>query len=170
MRQQILNTYSLTLNMALHLVDGVPDEKFADLPHEGAKHPGWVLGHLCEASGMAAAMMGGNQEERRTNCGLPKLWVEQTSPGSQLSTERSLYGSKEDLISELKRLHELLAGRFSVASDELLNAPFSDEEYRQYYPTNLDCCVYIMAHHEGYHLGQLSSWRKAMGFPTTPMF
>ncbi|MFG0293292.1 MAG: DinB family protein [Phycisphaerales bacterium JB065] len=170
MRQQILNTYAMTLDMALHLVDGVPDEHFAELPHEGAKHPGWVLGHLCVASGMGAAMIGDSEEERQTSCGVPQLWVEQTSPGSQLSTDRSLYGGKDDLISELKRVHELLAGRFSSASDDQLGAPFPIEEYRKFFPTNMDCCVYMMAHHEGYHLGQLSSWRRAMGIASTPMF
>ena len=71
MRPHVLSTYAESLAQAHTLVGDVPDERFAEVPHPGAKHPGWVLGHLCVASGLGAAALGDDPAEMQTLCGVP---------------------------------------------------------------------------------------------------
>lgn len=170
MKQPILNVYAMTLDTALRLVDGVPDERFAELPHEGAKHPAWVLSHLTVAGGMGAALLSDQPEEYSGLSGVPAAWAEVSAPGSELVADRAAYGSKDELVAELRRVHELYSERFASASESHLNSELPKPEYRSFFPKRIDCAVYMMAHHEGYHLGQLSSWRRAMGYPSAAAF
>ncbi|MAY74344.1 MAG: hypothetical protein CMJ31_06385 [Phycisphaerae bacterium] len=159
-RQQVLGTFAMTMDQAKKLVADVPDDRFAELPFEGAKHPGWVLGHLCCGAGMGAAFLAG--EEGVAGC--PDAWVTACMPGTQLAADRSAYGAKADLLTHFERVHGLLADRYGAASDDLLATEFPNPEYRSFFPTLGDACFYLMAYHEGYHLGQLSAWRRAAGF------
>jgi hypothetical protein len=45
----------------------------------------------------------------------------------------------------------------------LLATEFPNPEYRAFFPTIGDAAFYLMAFHEGWHLGQLSTWRRAIG-------
>tara|TARA_Y100001933_G_scaffold167365_1_gene165549 strand:- start:153 stop:659 length:507 start_codon:yes stop_codon:yes gene_type:complete len=161
MRRQILNLYAMTLDTAERLVADIPCERFAELPYPDAKHPAWVLGHLALGGGMMLAYLRGESEGFG---GVPEAWAPVCMPGAALRDERTAYASKDELLAELRRIHSELAEAFSNASDELLASPFPNEAYRSFFPTNADAAVYLMAHHEGYHLGQLSQWRRAAGF------
>ena len=78
------------------------------------------------------------------------------------------YGSPEACLAELARVHALLAGSFEAADDALLSSPFPKEEWRSFFPTLGDMAFYMLCHHEGYHLGQLSQWRRAVGMAPVP--
>jgi hypothetical protein len=165
MKQQILNLYAETLATAEKLVGDIPDDRFVELPHEGSKNPAWILGHLCVASGMGADILAGNPGGL---AGVPDTWAAACMPDTAPQGERGLYGSKDELLDHLRRLHGLLAERFTAASAEDLAAVFPIEEYREFFPTNGDAVVYLMAFHEGWHLGQLSEWRRAAGLGAPP--
>jgi len=165
MRPHVLSTYAESLGVARSLVHDVPCARFAELPHPGAKHPGWVLGHLCVASGLAAATLGDDPSEMQTLCGVPPLMAGGTAPGTEPLPERAAYATKESLLAELDRVHALTVERFDAASDERLAAEFPVAEYRDFWPTVGAAAFYLMARHEQYHLGQLSMWRRAAGLP-----
>ncbi len=160
MRSSTLRIYAMTLDRATRLVDDVPDERMAEIPFEGAKNPAWVLTHLCVASGLLLDCLSGTPGELG---GVPGAWGEVSMPGSECRPDRSIYPSKDDLLATLRRLHSEVADRFGALSDDDLAADFPIEEYRSFFPTNADAAVYMMAHHEGYHLGQLTQWRRASG-------
>ena len=164
MRQQILNTYASTLDQAKKLVADVPDARWAELPFEGAKSPAWVLTHLCLASGMGAGYLSEQPEEVGGMSGLPDSWVQAAMPGGEISGERSAYGDGATIIRELERVHALLVERFSASSDAALAQAFPNPDFREFFPTLGDAVFYLMAYHEGYHLGQLSAWRRVLGF------
>jgi hypothetical protein len=161
MRPQILSLYASTLADAERLVGDVPCERFAELPYADAKHPAWVLGHLALGSGMMIGCLRGNAEDLG---GVPGAWMDACAPGKPIVGDRALYATKDELLDALLAVHTTLAGAFESASDAALAAPFPIEAYRDYFPTNADAAVYLMAHHEGYHLGQMSQWRRAAGF------
>ncbi|MBZ0171879.1 MAG: hypothetical protein K8E66_05820 [Phycisphaerales bacterium] len=72
-------------------------------------------------------------------------------------------------MSVLVRVHEELATEFESVSGDVLASPFPVEAWRDDFPTLADAAVYVMAHHEGYHLGQITQWRRAAGFgPAEP--
>lgn len=159
MKPALLRLYAMTLDEARGLVGDVPCERFAEQPWEHAKHPAWILGHLCIASSMITEHLGGDSTT------VPPSWVDRFRPGSECAGDRSLYPTKAELLDTLARAHTELARVFDAATDERLNAPFPIEEYRAFFPTIADAAAYMMAHHEGYHLGQLSQWRRALDLP-----
>jgi len=46
---------------------------------------------------------------------------------------------------------------------EIFSKEFPDENMRKYFPTIGDFLVYLMSAHEGTHIGQLQTWKRAMG-------
>lgn len=47
----------------------------------------------------------------------------------------------------------------------MLEGPTPNEDFRQIMPTLGNALVFILWAHEAVHVGQLTSWRKAMGLP-----
>jgi len=76
------------------------------------------------------------------------------------------YPSKAALMAALadgqRRLVAVLAGM----TDEELNSPLPDEEYRKTLPTIGVALMHILIGHTSLHAGQLSAWRRAMGLGT----
>lgn len=169
MRQQVLNTYAMTLDLARRLCDGVDCARCAELPYPDAKHAAWTLSHLSIASGMAAAFLDPDAGDGPM-AGVPEAWAAVSAPGVAPSDERAKYAKLDELVAELERVHALSADRFTNASDEYLAAPFPEESYRAFWPTVGDGAFYMLAHHEAYHLGQMSQWRRAAGYPSNNPF
>ncbi|GAB4544021.1 MAG: hypothetical protein Tsb0013_00770 [Phycisphaerales bacterium] len=168
-RQQILNTYAMTLDTAKRLCEGVECARCAELPFADAKHPAWTLSHLSIASGMAASFLDLDADEGPIG-GVPEAWMAVSAPGVAITDDRAKYAPLDALIAELERVHRLVAERFERVSDEHLASPFPNEHYRAFWPTVADGAIYMMAHHEGYHLGQMSQWRRAAGYPSNNPF
>ncbi|MCB1281804.1 MAG: DinB family protein [Salinibacterium sp.] len=162
MKEQILKTYSMTLDQGRKLVADVPDERFAELPYPGAKHPGWVLGHLCLGSGMGAAYLRHPDQADPGVSDVPANWAE--SCMGEPSDDRAKFGSKDELLAQFERVHSIFSEEFGKASDALLAAAFPNPDWRSFFPTLGDAVFYLLCYHEGYHLGQLSQWRRAAGF------
>lgn len=159
MRQHILNTFAMTLGEAKKLVADIDCAHFATSPHLCAKHPGWVLGHLGGAAVMTANLLG-------KNLGDMTPWMQAAMAAPE--PKRDLYGKKADLLAWLDKSHDAVIAGYKNISDAALAAPFPEEKYRSFWPTLGDGIFYLMAYHEGYHLGQLSSWRRAAGFGPAP--
>ncbi|WP_428387941.1 DinB family protein [Mucisphaera sp.] len=161
MKTQILGLYAHTLSEAKKLVADVPDERFAELPYLNAKHPAWVLAHLAVGSGMLAGCLLGDPKDF---AGVPASWSELGQPGGPVSGDRSLFPSKADLLTTLEAVHGTLAGLVETMTEKELAAEFVVPEWRDFFPTNGVAIAYMLGHHEGYHLGQLTQWRMATGF------
>lgn len=157
MKSHLLKMYGMTLGEAQKLVADVPCERFAEFAQGVQKHPGWVLGHLCAASHMGAGFL--NQDP-----GEAGSWMENTMPGKPVTAEQGDYETKANLLAALERTHAAMARGLEQASDAMLAAEFPIEDYRSFFPTIGDATFYLMAYHEGYHLGQLTQWRMASGF------
>ena len=161
LREHLLGVFNYSLEQAKTLTADVPCERFAELPHPGAKHPGWVLGHLAVASGIGAAYLRGDAEGGL--CDVPAAWM--ASCMAEPTAERSIYGTREQLLGELSRVHAIYVEALNAATPEIWKREYPNPDYRAFFPTLGAATFYFMAHHEQYHLGQLSTWRRAAGFP-----
>lgn len=160
-RTAALRLYASTLEQAQKLVAGIDDARWAELPYDGAKHAAWTLTHLNIASGMTDAILRGDE-------GLsivPAAWAELALPGSTCGADRSAYPAGGELLSTLERAHVRVEEAYRAIGDDVLAAAFPIEDYRSFWPTVADAAAYMLCHHEGYHLGQLSQWRRAIGMP-----
>jgi hypothetical protein len=155
----ILPTYNFCLLYAEKLVADVPDEQMCAQPMPGRvmNHAAFTLGHLAWANDNALALLGGQ----------PKLadWKERVGMGAKPADDRSLYPSKSALLDALKDAHARLSTALKDATPEALAQP-APERARGRFPTVGSMVIGLMTSHEGSHLGQLSAWRRAMGFPS----
>jgi hypothetical protein len=162
MQQQIISTYAFTLYQAKKLTEDVPCERFAELPFEGAKHPAWVLTHLCAASSIGLSVLKAPANPDVGTPDIPQTWRDASDAAP--SDQRDAYGTKAELLATLTALHDRLTKAFTAAGDDVLALDFPNPEWRGFFPTIGDAAFYMLAYHEGYHLGQMTQWRRLAGF------
>lgn len=140
------------------LVDPIDDARLAEQPYPGANPPAWILGHLVICTDFAVQLLGG-----RPAC--PKEWHRMFSPGTTPPKDRAAYPSKAELVEAYERGHERVIEALGGASEEVLDAPHSVEILRGMpLETVRDVITHLMTTHESMHLGQLSAWRRQLGF------
>lgn len=156
----VLPTYNFTLQYAQKLIADIPDEQLCTqpLPDRVLNHPAFVLGHLAWANNNGATLLG-------RPSGLQEGWKELYGMGAKPLSERSRYPSKAELFKALEDAHARLTDALGKATPEQLAQP-APERMRNRYPTLAHALLGLMTAHETSHLGQLSAWRRAMGFPS----
>ena len=73
-----------------------------------------------------------------------------------------MFASKEQLLAELSNQHARVAEAVKQAGSESFTAE-SEENFRKMFPTVGDIIMYLMSAHEGTHIGQLQTWKRAAG-------
>jgi hypothetical protein len=150
--------YGIMLGLCKMQTSDVDDAKLADLPAPGVNHPAWILTHLAICTDYAARLLG-----ETTRC--PKEWHQRCGPGSSVSAERDFYASKRELLATLAAGHECVSAAVGRATEEVLLKPHGVELafVKNTFPTVGDLVGHLMTTHTGFHLGQLSMWRRMMG-------
>jgi hypothetical protein len=152
--------YDIMLGLCKMLTNDVDDSKLADLPAAGVNHPAWILTHLAICTDYAARLLG-----EPAQC--PKEWHQRCGPGSSVTSERSFYASKHDLVTALEAGQARVSAAAARATDEVLLRPHGSQFafVKNTFPTVGDLVAHLMTTHTGFHLGQLSMWRRMMGMP-----
>ena len=157
-QQTVLEVFRFQRTYLSWLVDDIADDRMAFQPPGLPNHPAWQLGHLCATMDSAGAMLGGTKA-------LDGSWNDRFGMGSRPTSERSRYPSKSELLKIFDERRENLVALFERAPAEKLNAPNPVATIAKQLPTVADMMVFLMLFHEGTHLGQMASWRKAAGMP-----
>jgi uncharacterized damage-inducible protein DinB len=119
-------------------------------------HAAYIALHVLDARCFVVRLLGGECTHG----------FEATTDGARGVEEIDAYPSVQDLLESWDRVSELLMHRLEEADSTVLAAeppfrfPVSD-------PTVLGAVAFL-AHHEGYHLGQLGLIRKALDLPSLP--
>jgi len=140
------------------LVGDIADERLAEQPLAGVNHPAWILGHLAYSADGAATLLGGQKS-------LSREWLVKFGRGSKLSSVRSDYPSKAELVATLERTFEHARQLAAAATPEQLAAPHRNAFFADALPHVADLCSFLLTGHLSLHLGQLSSWRRMIGLP-----
>jgi len=156
-------TYNMMLAYGQKLVADVPDEKMCAQPVPGQimNHPAFLLGHLAWANDNRAAALSGQQPTFAAKPGCKELF----GMGAKPSTDRSAYPSKAELLKAFEAAHARLGEAAAKATPEALAEP-TPEPMRARFPTVGAMVLGLMTSHFATHLGQLSAWRRAMGYPS----
>ena len=94
----------------------------------------------------------------------PQEWEQAFKTGGVPSDAASAYPtSKDEILAQLKSQHERVTDELKQTDAEIFSKEFPDENMRKYFPTIGDFLVYLMSAHEGTHIGQLQTWKRAMG-------
>jgi len=141
----------------LALVADVPPEAMQLQTTPGERHPAWLLGHLLLADTYLLSLLTVQPlgEEFQS-------LLEHYGPGSAPTAQAS-YDSRNQLINRLSRANAVRVARVQAMAERDLARPIADTLLAQVQPT-IGHHLQSLVFHEGYHSGQLSSWRKTHGF------
>ena len=121
------------------------------------RHPAWILGHLLLADSYLLHLLA----IQPLADDFPVL-LERYGPASAPNATTP-DDSKDRLIDRLRQANVVRVTRVSAMSDRELVTPMADALLARAQPT-IGHHLQSLVFHEGYHSGQLSSWRKTHGF------
>lgn len=141
----------------LALVADVPPEAMQLQAAPDERHPAWLLGHLLLADIYLLSLL----RVQPLSSEFPLL-LERYGPAS-VPIAQAPYDSKHQLIDRLRQSNTVRVAAVSAMADRDLAQPMSDAILTQAQPT-IGHHLQSLVFHEGYHSGQLSSWRRTHGF------
>ena len=150
--------YAFLLGYVEKLVAEIADEDMTRQPTPGVNHPAWQLGHLSVVADSGCGLAGRPRVLRLS-------WHKQFGPGSTPDADRSLYPSKEELLTAYRAGHARLAEAVADATPETIDRPHPLEFLKPGLATVGDLLAHLLTTHEAMHVGHLSSWRRQMGLP-----
>jgi hypothetical protein len=158
MLKPLLNNYAFNLSFLKMLVDDVEEEKMCQQPGGLVNHPAWTLPHLVTGSEFAGQLLGLEPL-------IAQDWFDKYGRGSTPSTDPADYPSKSDALAALEAHHARVSDALGITDPSLLDRPTPNDDFRQIMPTLGDALLFLLVTHEAFHIGELASWRKAMGLP-----
>jgi hypothetical protein len=153
----ILNSYLLLLSWLRQLVADVPDDMFTAQRAGAVNHPAWVIGHLI----YSAEAIGG---EIGLAPWLPADWASRFGTGSVPTADRQTYPNKASLLDSLSDAEVRLRDRLLSIGDDGMMEPLPDIGHRESFPTIGHAVLHILTSHAALHIGQLTVWRRVMGY------
>ena len=154
-----LKLFAFHRDFAHLLADPVPADRFAEQPAAGVNHPAWILGHLAVSADFGLRFSGAT-----TVC--PPGWQPLFAPGSLPQADPGVYPGKNELLAAYDTVHEKLTAAVPHADPAALSGPQPLGFLRPHIDTVGDLLSHILSTHEAFHLGQLSTWRRVLGFPS----
>lgn len=161
MIETIINAYRFNLKYAQELVSDIDEKLMTKSGGNGLEnHPAFTLGHLVTAAALTSKYLGGPYK-------LPGGWEElfrRKGPGDprRPSVDSTLYPTKQKLLAELHRQHDLVEKLMTELDDIQLNLPVK-WRFHHHLGTMADLLIFMCITHESMHLGQLAAWRRFMG-------
>lgn len=156
--QHLIDVQKFNLKYLHMLADDLTDKEMTHQPGSIRNHPAWQLGHLANTCDFALGFAGAEGVA-------PQGYKELFGGGSQPTDEPGKYPSRDELFAALEKGHAALAEAVVSLTPEQLAAECPVERMRERVPTVGGALAFIMAMHEGIHIGQLSAWRRAAGKP-----
>ena len=147
------------LTICRRAIADLDDAHVALEPRPGLKTAGWLIGHLTMTGDFGRRLCG------YTDAICPKEWRERFMPGSMPSADQRQYPPMNELRSALVNVYGDFPDAAESADETLLSKDNPYEPTRSRFPTAGLFAGYLLAGHFGYHLGQLTSWRAAIGLP-----
>jgi len=155
--EAILHSFAYSLDFLRDQVEPIPADQLTAQPAGIRNHPAWILGHLAYACQLLGATRG-------MPVWLPDHWTVRYGTGSVPTAEPRTYESKAKLLAILRDCRSRLEVVVAGLSADQLDAPFPEPSYRDVFPTIRHALTQVLLGHTAYHLGELTVWRRAMGF------
>jgi hypothetical protein len=164
MSAHLVAVYRVNLTRIKLLTNDLEDGQFTMQPLAGMNHPAWILGHLTIAREWAKDLLKLPEREGWDAA----EWMAKFNRGSQITGVRGDYPSKAVLLGALEQTHVEIEAAVMKMTEADFARQMPEGRLRSIFACVGDMVVGLMTQHEGFHLGQLSAWRRAMGFK--PLF
>ncbi|MCA9257582.1 MAG: DinB family protein [Planctomycetales bacterium] len=139
----------------------VADVDDASFFQPGAGHglsPMWIVGHLAATADYGCQML------RRT--GEPTSLIRLFGPGTSGAVDRDCGLERNDVCAALLEGYRGLQQAAAGADDDILSQPQPLPFFKGTpIETTMDLVAYMLTSHCAFHLAQLSSCRRELGFP-----
>lgn len=150
-----LNALETTREFTMGLIEPITQEQMLTRACPKANHTAYVLGHIAQTDDFFLSALGGREPA------LPESWGAKFGMNIELSDDPSFYPSKKELVDAMvERRAALIDWLCSLSEAELLEPIEGDlagfARTRAALPGTL-------AFHEGFHAGQVSTTRRALG-------
>lgn len=159
-KSHALELLNFTHGFLTKVADAIPAEKAMFQPHPTANHLLWTLGHLALTYNWVSGMIDASgsttpkfPENYNTLFGGPSKPSADASVYPSLAEVRKAYGDAFDAYLKLVQ---------NLPESEVWSAPASDGG--GFCSSKIDS-AYKCAWHDGWHLGQLTDIRRALGLP-----
>lgn len=156
--EPVLHSFVYALDYLEELLADVAEADRSAQPHGIRNHPAWVLGHLTFSCQLLGEVIG-------VTSWLPEDWGMRFGPGSLPGPEPDAYESKTELLRRLREARKRVIEGVRRLDDVRLHEPFPDANYRVVFPTIRHALTQVMVAHTAFHVGQVATWRRAMGLP-----
>src|SRR5262245_41048904 len=156
--QPILHSFAYCLDYLREQVSDVTAVDMVAQPNGIKNHPAWVIGHLTHS----CQMLGGEIELPPW---LPDDWARRYGTGSLPVADAGAYETKANGLKMLGDAQSRITDAVSQLADAQFDHPLPDAAQRQSFPTIRHAPTHVLVGHTANHVGQLTSWRRAMGLP-----
>jgi len=146
-------------------------------PHNAARKPTWgiggemiecnhatfVYGHLAIYPGRLYAILGKDAAALK----IPASYEDLFAAGKPCKDDPtgSLYPPFHEIVPVFRRGMESAAGLIASLPDAEFTKPNTNERSKARFPTVGILANFLLNNHVAMHLGQVSTWRRAMGLP-----
>jgi hypothetical protein len=156
-RQHTLHVLKFVRETSNAFFSGIPDDKWTWQASPTDNHPLWVMGHLAGTDAWFAGVMS------IPGITFPNEWQPLFGMGSKPAADRSIYPSVAQVRERYDTNRQLLIEWFEGASEQTLANSLSEKTQG----FALDPVDFLLkgAWHEGWHMGQVATARKALGLP-----
>ena len=153
----ILNGHAKLIEYGVKLIADLSDEQMILQPHPTINHPAWIMSHLNVYLPIMQHLMKGES--------FPDPKDHTFGMQSKPEQDGSLYPSRKELSRTFQEGNEAAASLLKEIGEEALKKPVQLQRWQAGMPVSGMALGYIMLAHQGIHLGQISSWRRACELP-----
>lgn len=159
---------ALTMHEAYahELTADLDDEAMDAVPGPGHENtPRFTIGHLCTGAALIRWVLEHPDADSIGRLDMPEVFHElflRRGPADRRLPEASSEApSRDDLLAEFVRQHQRLDRTVCEVSPDVLARP-CEWKLGHLMPRHADLVMFVCSH-EALHLGQLATWRRAMG-------
>ncbi|NBC10452.1 MAG: DUF664 domain-containing protein [Planctomycetes bacterium] len=138
------------------LLADIEADQFAHQPRPGMNTPAWIVGHLAFVADCVASMLGAEAQHAD--------WKPLFGNSSALQ-DAEAYPDRQTLIDAWHAAQDRLAQAVASADPAAFEGENPVARMKAVAPSMKDFVTFVLTSHAAVHLGQLSSWRRAMGKP-----
>lgn len=157
----------LGVSYAERLLNDIPDDKFAAFARTAdglieSNHPAFVCGHLSLYAARIVSELGQDASSIEPSAEYTQLFSKDATCEDDL--ERKLYPAAAELRSKLIDGYTHVIESLEKSDDAVFLTDNPNEPMRSKFPTLGSMHAFYVGGHFMIHMGQVSAWRRAVGF------
>ena len=157
MLDYVLTAYRFNVFYVKKALEDIADEQMAIQPSPGMNHPAWIVGHLAMERIFLAPLL---KIDHPSPAGWKELFMPLTTP----TADRAKYPPKAELLAAFEESHAIVENAFLKMTDADFEAAITEPFIAKMFPKVGDFIFMMLTVHASMHVGQLSAWRRAMGY------